>query len=267
MKIATILDRLEEAAGRFPADRRTCDTVKYGSAEHDATKVAVTMFPTPDVIRAAADWGSELLITHEPTAFDRVAGEKVMEHDAVSTAKERLILEKGLTVYRFHDHPHVHSPDWIDVGFLELLDLEMEPAGFQGTSYPLSRFILAQPITPRELARRMHERMGIGAPRVAGVADIPCTHLTLALGQRGYIIQELCDPFSEIVISGECSEWQQGEYARDAAQLGIAKALIFAGHSGSERPGMAFVAKKLAALVPEVEVRYFDCGDTYDLMA
>ncbi len=267
MKIATILDRLEADAGRFPAERRTCDTIKYGSAERDASKVAVTMFPTPDVIRAAADWGAELLVTHEPTAFDRVDGEKVVERDAVSSAKERLILEKGLTIYRFHDHPHVHSPDWIDQGFLEQLDLEMQPAGFQGTAYPLSRFILSKPITPRALAKRLHDRMGIGAPRVAGAADTPCTHLTLALGQRGYIIRELCDPFSEIVIAGECSEWQQGEYARDAAQLGIAKALVFAGHSGSERPGMAFVAKKLAALAPEVEVRYFDCGDTYGLMA
>ncbi len=77
MKIATILDRLEADAGRFPAERRTCDTIKYGSAERDASKVAVTMFPTPDVIRAAADWGAELLVAHEPTAFDRVAGEKV----------------------------------------------------------------------------------------------------------------------------------------------------------------------------------------------
>ena len=54
-----------------------------------------------------------------------------------------------------------------------------------------------------------------------------------------------------------------GEYARDAAQLGYKKAPIIMGHIGSERDGMIYVADLLKETIPELDVRYIECGEVY----
>ena len=66
-----------------------------------------------------------------------------------------------------------------------------------------------------------------------------------------------------MVVVGEACEWHHYEYARDAAQLGRKKAVLVLGHVGSERDGMAYIASLLAARLPDVEFRYFDCGEVY----
>ena len=64
-------------------------------------------------------------------------------------------------------------------------------------------------------------------------------------------------------IAGEGCEWLHCEYARDAGLLGFPKALIFLGHIPSERDGMIFLADALQKHCPETEVRYFECGESY----
>ena len=45
---------------------KTCDTLKAGDPSREVTKAAVCCFATPKIIREAAAWGAQLLITHEP---------------------------------------------------------------------------------------------------------------------------------------------------------------------------------------------------------
>ena len=54
------------AKAKMPC-KDTVDTLKAGSAEREVKKLATCFIATPEVIRAAADWGADLLITHEPT--------------------------------------------------------------------------------------------------------------------------------------------------------------------------------------------------------
>ena len=67
----------------------------------------------------------------------------------------------------------------------------------------------------------------------------------------------------EVVLIGETCEWMLGEYARDAAQLGYKKAVIIMGHIGSERDGMIYTADILKEKHPELDVKYFECGEVY----
>ena len=65
------IDVMNELFSWAPGDYSvTCDTLKAGSPEQDVTRVAVCCFDPPHVIRAAAAWGAQLLITHEPTYHD-----------------------------------------------------------------------------------------------------------------------------------------------------------------------------------------------------
>ena len=77
------------------------------------------------------------------------------------------------------------------------------------------------------------------------------------------VMQELCEKESEIVLAGETCEWAICEYARDAAELGKKKALLVLGHVGSERDGMVRTAELVRERHPDMECKYFECGEVY----
>ena len=52
----------------------TVDTHKAGDENREVTKIGVCMTATPDVLKAAKEWGAELLITHEPTFYGHQGG-------------------------------------------------------------------------------------------------------------------------------------------------------------------------------------------------
>lgn len=259
MRAIDIMNSLFALAYRrdFP---ETCDTCKSGSPETDVTKVALTMFPTPDVIRQASQWGAQLLITHEPAYYNHM---DMWSDETVEREKRALLEQTGMTLYRFHDHPHYTSPDIITAGQIRQLGLEgtAENTDVLGCI----RFSLASPMTPLELARLIENRLCIKHPRICGTRDLPCRAVSVMAGAPDprQIFDELKRPDSEIVLAGETCEWQSGEYARDAHQLGHKKSLIILGHVGSEHWGMKYTADILKEKYPEMDIRYFDCGEVY----
>ncbi len=258
MKASEIISELFASADGFDYSR-TCDTCKSGDPDREVTKIAVAMFATPSLVRRAAAWGAGLLIVHEPTYYDHMVAH---EDEKIENAKRSLIEESGLVIWRYHDHAHRTSPDTICAGELKALDLDGEvsyPAG----AFDKVRVRLEKPMTPRELAARMEEKLGIAHVRICGAADTPCTKVTGMFGTPGGTFQELKSDDCEILMTGEACEWMLGEYARDAAELGYAKALLIMGHIGSERDGMVLTAERLSKRYPELEVKYFEGGEVY----
>ena len=259
MKVNHIMNDLFSLAYKkdFPD---TCDTCKAGDPEADVTRVAVTMFATPEVIRQAADWGAQLLITHEPTYH--TIPEDILSHDKVDMEKRRLLEQSGMILYRFHDHPHYTFPDIIAAGELEKLNLD---AALEYTDiFDCVRLHLNTPLTPVELAKIIEQRLGIKHIRICGARDLKCDVVSGMFGAPGNsVLNELQRDESQIVLAGETCEWLIGEYARDAAQLGYRKALLIMGHVGSERDGMEYTARLLKERHPELDVKYFECGEVY----
>ncbi|MBR6514920.1 MAG: Nif3-like dinuclear metal center hexameric protein [Clostridia bacterium] len=235
----------------------TCDTLKCGHADKEVTKIAVTMFPTVKVIKKAQEWGADLLIVHEPLYYNHM--DKHSE-DLVEVKKRELLCSTGMTVYRYHDTPHIARPDMISVGMFEALGLdgeyEYEPDG-------LVRYHLKDEITPRELALYMEEKLDIKHLRIAGSLDTPCRVISGKFGSPGGIGRELRNEKSEIILAGEVCEWADCEYARDAAELGYKKAIIAMGHIPSERNGMMYIADILKEKCPDTAVKYFESEEVY----
>ncbi len=232
------------------------DGLKYGDPDADVTKVAVTMTATPDVIRAAGEWGAQLLIVHEPTFGSHLDDEKETE---ISRAKMKLLDEAGLTVYRWHDSTHFRAGDKIGEGFIKHL-------GWKGTFNGDMDFVLDEAKTPLQIAREISEKLGVKHPRIVGKRDGDVTRLNLCLGARGsdpYVALRTDD--HEVAIAGEVCEWYDGEPIRDLAQMGAQKTLIILGHIGSEREGMEdladFINENYAA--EGIVAKYFDCGELY----
>ena len=257
MKAYEIMEDLFSLSGPLFSDR-TCDTIKAGDPNTEVTKVAVSMFATVDIVRQAKDWGAELLIVHEPTYYNHWDDHS---DDYFEAEKRRLIEASGLTIYRFHDHPHCTDPDIITTGEIQYLGLDCT---LEKTDvFDLTRLHLNTPMTPRQLAKHIENTLGIAHVRIAGAADVPCTSLSLMVGTPGGLEQELLRPETEIILTGEICEWALGEHVRDAAQLGYRKAILVLGHIGSERDGMKYTAQILKERQPQLDVRYFEGGEVY----
>lgn len=252
------IDVMNEVFSWAPGEYvQTCDTIKAGSPDTEVSRVAVCCFPAPQVIREAAEWGAQLLITHEPLYHDHWDGEPTTP---VGKAKRALIEQTGLTVYRYHDHPHAAPMDLICEGELKALGLAGRLTG--KSEHGSYHYTLDEPMTPRALAARVEKMLGIAHVRICGAADEPCTRLTLCWGAPWGVFDEIVGE-AEIVLAGEACEWQAGEYARDAAQLGFRKALLILGHCGSETDGMEHVAQLMQEKLPQLEIRHFRSGEVY----
>jgi putative NIF3 family GTP cyclohydrolase 1 type 2 len=234
---------------------KTCDTLKCGDPEKEVRKVAVAMTASVDLIREAHRWGADLLIVHEPTFYNHF--DEHLEDDPVTTAKEALLKESGMTVWRFHDHPHHKAKDMIGDGMVRSLGLK---GTWINVAWAVNRFLLDTPMTAREIAEKCRG-LGAGHIRAAGALDFPCKMISLCLGTPGGVFEELRNPDVDIVLTGEISEWVLGEYARDAGQLGLRKALLVLGHIPSEKEGMRLLADEIFCQFPDLEVKYFECGE------
>ncbi len=237
-----------------------CDICKAGNPEKEVEKVAVTMFPTVKVIKEASEWGADLLIVHEPLYFN--GREEVSKDNKVAVAKKELVEKSGLTIFRFHDHPHYTVPDIIAEGEFKYMGLK---GRYESTEiFDLARFYPEKPITALELAKHIEKTLGIKHLRICGARDIPATVISSVFGSGGEIaFNELKREESQIVLVGETCEWAYGEYTRDAASLGFNKTLIIMGHVGSERDGMKLTCDILRDKHPELSVKYFECEEVY----
>ena len=236
----------------------TCDTLKAGDPNVEVQKVAVSMFATVDVVKRAKAWGAQLLIVHEPTYYDH---RDAYSDEKIENEKRKFIEDSGITLYRYHDHPHYTTPDIIAAGELKALDLKGKVE--YTDVFDLLRVHLDEPMTPVELAKRIEERCGIKHVRICGARDVKCSVVSGMFGTPGKVFEELSSDKCEILLTGEACEWSLCEYARDAAQLGYKKALLIMGHIGSERDGMKYTQEILAEKHPELDVQYFECGEVY----
>lgn len=256
MKAAEIMNELFSVTDKV--GERTCDSFKSGSPECEVERVAVSMFATPTVVKAAKEWGAQLLIVHEPTYFNHTDAHS---DEKFEVEKRRLIEESGIAVCRYHDHPHFAARDIICEGEVKYIELPGK-VEFPG-DFDLVRITLDRPMTAREIAKHIENKVGIKHIRIAGAADIPMTKISGKFGTPGGVDTELRSDECEVMLTGEVCEWAFAEWVYEAAQMGYKKALLVLGHTGSERDGMRLVADRLEAAHPELAVRYFECGEVY----
>lgn len=257
MLISQYIEILKDLAPKNVVNNETtCDTVKSGDVNKEISRVAVSMFATPEVINQAAEWGANFLIVHEPSFYEHM---DINRNSFLANEKTKLLEEKNLTVFRFHDYAHSMEPDLICEGELKYINLN---GVFQkGKNWAVNRFVLKDEITAKELADHLEKNLSIKHIRIAGCTDKKGKNISCCFGTPGHIAEELAE--NDFVLTGEICEWQLGEIARDYAQFGYNKAILVMGHIGSERAGMMLLAEKLEDLVPEIPVKYFECGEVY----
>ncbi len=262
-----------------------CDGWKSGRPEQECTGIAVALVPTVEVIRQAAEKHCSLLVTHEPIFYqtpDYPEWRGAFEN-SVYEEKRRLLEEKGLTVWRDHDHMHVHLPDSIFTGVLKYLEWEKYdvcPEGLPPFSYMVE---LPEPMKVRELNRHLMFKIGMNGIRYMGRDEdeikriLIVAHLYPAgfgnegIGEDGFyhdyameLMQVMEAQNIDALIPGEIVEWTILAYIRDAIALGKTKACFNIGHFCLEELGMKYAKDWIKELVSDtVGVHYIPSKDAF----
>lgn len=253
----TVLEFMRELDPYFQTGE-TVDTFKYGDTNRELKNVAVCLTATPDVIRGAAKWGADLIITHEPTYYEHT---DCFIPSEIADLKKELIEKCGIPICRYHDHMHFTKPcDLISEGFLRTMKWEGDFDGNVG-------FTLKEPKTPYAIACEIEKTLGIKHARIVGCRDGEVTKIGLFLGHRS----EACwGDFKrhrsyELAIGGEWCEWHDGEMIRDAAQFGIQLSAVMLGHAASERIGMKVLADDINRNFSKdgISAAYFECEELF----
>ena len=95
-------------------DRRTCDVIVGADPNRECTGILVSIAPTVPIIRKAIEIEANFIFVHEPTFFSGYDDEcEWLAGNDVYEEKLALLVDNGITVYRDHDHIHMHRPDGI----------------------------------------------------------------------------------------------------------------------------------------------------------
>lgn len=243
-----------------PRKPDTLDTFKSGDENAPVRGIATTFMATMDVLRKAAESGANLVITHEPSFYNHLDETAWIESDPVYLAKRKLLSDRGLIIWRFHDGWHRVRPDGILIGEERRLGWEQSKVAGEERIYRLPEQ------TVKDLACYCKDKVGAASVKVAGDLEATCRTVGLlpgAVGGRAQI-QMLMRPDVDAIVCGESPEWETCEYVRDAAAAGLKKAMIVLGHANSEEAGMAYFSEWLRTRIPaHIPVTHLTAGDPF----
>ena len=67
----------------------------------------------------------------------------------------------------------------------------------------------------------------------------------------------------DLAICGDITEWTLSAYVRDAAALGMNKAMLVLGHERSEEAGMEYLGEWLKDITADIPVLFIDAGEPF----
>ncbi len=266
MTVRELTDAIIEKTGVvLPAGNK--DRLIAGSFDAEITGIATTFMATASVIRRAAAQGINCIITHEPVFFSDADHVEALAGDSVYHAKHALIEETGMNIWRFHDHPHAMREDLIYEGMAA--QMGWKPYAKDGRKM----FFEVPGCTVREAAQHLKQAFSMPVIRVIGKLDAVCHKAGLLLGAFSlgigfpggelFPIQLMRAEGLDLLIFGEILEWTSPAYVRDAAELGIGRAIIQLGHNRSEEAGMERLLPWLAPLCDELPLTFIEAGEPF----
>lgn len=234
-----------------PALAESYDNVGWqiGWDEVPVRAVLVTLDVDPRVAAEAERVGANLIVAHHPLFF---FGLKRIDPSSGRGQLLRRLLCGEIAVFAAHTNLDAVRGG-VNGALASALGLEAQAPlrpvpgaphdwGFGATCE------VPTPLTTAELARRVHERLGTPAPRVAPAGRGPHRRVALLGGSGAEMIPDALAAACTCFITGEVKYHQ----AQEAVSQGLT--VIEAGHYWSERPVLAALAAELRPLGIPVHV-------------
>lgn len=267
MKISEVIERIKTYSVGETRFDRTCDVVICGETDREVTGIVTTFMATVEVIQKARALGANFIITHEPTWFTGMDTADWCAEDSVYQAKKKLLDESGITIWRYHDYMHAAKGDMIYQGMMDKL-------GWQNYLTPDQRAPWVYDIpatTVRGLAEELKQKLDMTAIQLIGDPELPVHRVimlvgggSLGLGTEQMPMQAMEQYDAQVMLTGDITEWTTCAYIRDAAQMGMPRAMLKMGHNRSEEGGMEFMPQWLPALIDNAAwVKFVEAGEPF----
>ena len=226
-----------------------------GSRRTPVTKVLIALDPFEGVCAEAEGWGAQLIVTHHPIIFQPLTS--VTDETSIGRSIQRLC-RSGISAVNAHTNLDCAPGGVNDIlaEKLGLTDVEViQPEGEH-----LLRMGLVEEQSLESFLATVKENLGCAGIRyVDGGKPVR----KVAVG-GGACASELMDAYFSGCDTFVTSDIKYNQFW-DAHDLGLN--LIDAGHFATENPVTAYLAEKITAAFPEVEVKisetHRDCMKFY----
>ena len=253
-----LIDRL--APWRLAESWDNCGLM-LGSLDTGINKVVLALDPTRETVKAAAETGAQVLLTHHPLFFNPI---KSLDFSKPEAAAAVCAIERRVAVVSAHTNldSAVGGVAQAVAKRLSLRDIEpLEPA-VESSAARESESVgasshearpglgcignLEKKIDIKEFVAKIIESLELRSIRLAGRREGSIRRVALLPGSGGGHIDLACGKGAEVFISGDLSYHQ----ARDAEFKGLC--LIDAGHWGTERLALHDFAERLQHLAMDM---------------
>lgn len=286
MTVQEIIDRIKEKTGAQIPEDKTCDQLMTGSPDMEVKKIGCTFMATVDVVREAVEQGINFIITHEPTWFNGIDRTEWAVEDPVYLEKKKLIGEKQIAIWRFHDHMHIGHQDEIYTGF----EKEFGWGGYRAKITDTERYGETDPeraefwkhfgavyqipkTTLKGLAAFFKEKAGMDVIQIVGNPDMEVERVSvlvgggsLGLGREEAPMVQMFRENVDVAVCGDITEWTLSAYVRDAAMMGMRKGMLVLGHERSEEWGMKYLPEWLEPVLDGIPAVFLDAGEPFSYL-
>ena len=218
-----------------------------GRSDREVRRLLVALDPFFHVAEEAKALDCQLLVTHHPAIWEL----NTVNDQTLSGKTLLYLIENGISAVNAHTNLDC-APDGVNDQLAKILGLRevtvIDPTGTdaQGRPYGLLRGGTVDPIPAEDFVCRVKSALGCEGVRYTQGREIHrvavgggnCTDALYRVAELGY------DAF----VTADC---KYNAFA-DAAARGIT--LIDAGHFHTENPVCSYLAQRIAAQFPEVEV-------------
>lgn len=267
--VKQIIDEILNKFGGVKFEK-TCDQLVSGSYDTEVTGIVTTFMATVDVIKQAIDYGANFIITHEPTYYTGHDKLEWLKDDPVYLEKKKLLDEHNIAIWRFHDHMHEAPTDLIYDGFLK--EIGWENYLIKGQEFPHCYEIPEMSL--KELSYFFKEKLEMDVIQIVGSPNTKCKRVGILVGGYSLGVKKVEEmPMNlmreqnlDVMVCGEIIEWTLCPYIRDAAELGMNKAMLVLGHERSEEAGMKYMAQWLAPMIKGIPVYFIDAKEPFNYL-
>ena len=214
----------------------------------ETTKIGVCLDETPDAVRRAASAGVRLVIAHHPLIYRPL---KRLGNDPVSVAVKTLV-RHDIALYAMHTNWDA-APNGINDTLAECLELlDVQPLGTEGLARLPRLGMLASPRPLMDFARFVESALGCAETSALRVVCGDARRMVSRVAVCGGAGAELAEAVQAAGADAYVTSDVRHHEFWEAEARGLA--LLDAGHSATETPGMRALVRTLPGMLDGVEV-------------
>lgn len=253
MKCKEIISRIEEKYPLSFAEGWDNSGFLAGSMEQEVENVFLALDVTDETLEAAIRAGADLMITHHPLIFSGM--KRVVADDFIGRRVIGLI-QNQIAYYAMHTNFDVLGMADLSADYLQLSQREVLEVTYsqEGRTEGIGRTgILPQTMTLKECGEFVKRQLSLPFVKIYGDLGQKVTKAAICTGSGKSLMKDVLRSNAQVYITGDMDYHS----AIDAVSQGVG--IIDAGHYGTEYIFMEYMEKKLAHMMPELNVQKMEC--------